>query len=70
MPNEPVSKFSCRIKLLVRKIFETFVTLSLMGFMGRKFETFINFTRSAMVKIDSNIKNASTTFRNIEHVCI
>ena len=51
-----VPKFSCRIKLLVGQIFETFATFSLMEFMGPKFETFSKFSRSAMIKIVSNIE--------------
>ena len=59
MPNEPVPKFLCRIKLLVGQIVETFVTFSLMEFMGPKFETFSNFRKSAMIKIVSNIEAAT-----------
>ena len=41
---------------LAGQILETFVTFSLMGLMSPIFETFINFKRSAMIKIDSNIE--------------
>ena len=59
MLNEPRPKFSCRVKLPVGQILETFVTFSLMEFMGPKFETFSNFRRSAMIKIVSNIEAAT-----------
>ena len=63
MPTELHSNFSCRLKLLVAQILETFVTFSLKGFMEPKFETFSNFGRSAMIKIVSNIEAAT------QHLC-
>ena len=59
MPKAVAPKFSCRMKLAVSQIVETFVTFSLMEFMGPKFETFTYFRRSAMIKIVSNIEAAT-----------
>ena len=52
-------KLSCRSKLLVRQIVETFVTFCLIDFMWSKFETLSNFRMSAMIKIVSNIEAAT-----------
>ena len=54
---------------LAGQVLETFVTFSLIGFMGPKFETFSNFRKSAMVKIVCSIEAATQHLHRNCQIC-